>query len=210
MCLSVNCQPGKLLMNFLCSLPWLLGPNMLYLSRVSQCSLGPSPSHGLQFLLLRSGGLLLHLIRRGGLLLRSGGLLLGCGGLLPRRGDLLGGSCSVCSALVDSCSVCATLVDSCSVCATLVGSCSDCSAPVGSCSDGPVLVSGSALAPCSVSFTLVSCSALVLCPVGSASVPSLTSTWTWPSVSSPGSASVPPPSWIVMSLAHLEAAPSGL
>ncbi len=82
MCLSVNCQPGKLLINFLCSLPWLLGPNMFCLSRVSQGSLGPNPCHGVKFHLLR-------LLRHGGLLLRSGGLLLRHGGLLLRSGVLL-------------------------------------------------------------------------------------------------------------------------
>ncbi len=88
----MNCQPGKLLMNFLCSLPGLLGPKMLCLSRVSQCSLGPSPYHGLQVRLLCRGGLLLRfgglLLCRGGLLLRSGGLLLRRGGLLLRSGGL--------------------------------------------------------------------------------------------------------------------------
>ncbi len=33
-CLSMNSQPGKLLINFLCSLPRLLGPKMLCLFRV--------------------------------------------------------------------------------------------------------------------------------------------------------------------------------
>ncbi len=94
--LLMNCQPGKLLMNFLCSLPGLLGPKMLCLFRVSQCSLGPSPGRGLQVHLLRRGGLLLRsgglLLRRGGLLLRSGGLplrLFQSGGLQLCRGGLL-------------------------------------------------------------------------------------------------------------------------
>ncbi len=79
-CRSVQFQSVDLLMILLCSMPRPLGPWMLCLSRVSQCSLGPSPCRGLQVrllhrggLLLRSGGLLLH---RGVLLLRSGGLLL--------------------------------------------------------------------------------------------------------------------------------------
>ncbi len=82
----MNSQPGKLLINFLCSLPWLLGPKMLCLFRVSQCSLGPSPCRDLQACLLRRGGLLLW---SGDLLLRSGGLPLRSGGLLLRRGGLL-------------------------------------------------------------------------------------------------------------------------
>ncbi len=69
---------------------------------MSQCFLGPSSGLGLQFLLLKSGGLLLrllrsvgHLLHRGGLLFRSGGFLpclLRPGGLLPcllRTGGLL-------------------------------------------------------------------------------------------------------------------------
>ncbi len=86
----MNCQPGKLLINFLCSLHGLLGPKMLCLFRLSQCSLGPSPCRGPQVrllcsggLLLRSGGLLLRLLWSGGLQLRHGGLQLRCGGLLP-------------------------------------------------------------------------------------------------------------------------------
>ncbi len=75
----MNSQPGKLLMNFLYSLPWPLGPEMLCLFRVPQCFLAPSPGLGLQS----------RLLRRGGLLLRSGGLLLQSGGPLPRRGGLL-------------------------------------------------------------------------------------------------------------------------
>ncbi len=93
----------------------------------------------------------------------------------------------VCSALVGSSSVCSAPVGSSYVCSALVGSSSVCSALVGFSS---VLASGSTLAPSSVGFTLVFCSALVLCPASSASVPSLsTSTWTWPSVPPP----VPPP-----------------
>ncbi len=88
----MNSQPGKLLINFLCSLPWLLGPKILCLFRVSQCSLGPSPYRGLQVCLLRRGGLLLWsgglLLWSRGLPLRSGDLLLFCGGLLLRSGGL--------------------------------------------------------------------------------------------------------------------------
>ncbi len=92
----MNCQPGKPLRNFLCSLPRPLGPWMLCLSRVSQSSLGPNPCRGLQVCLLRRGGLLLRsgglLLRRGGLLLRYGGLplrLFQSGGLQLRRGGLM-------------------------------------------------------------------------------------------------------------------------
>ncbi len=72
------------------------------------------------------------------------------------------------------------------------------------CSADPVLASCFALAPCSTGSTPVPCSALVLYSAGSASFPNLsTSTWTWPSVPPPVSA---PPSWIVLSWEHLEAA----
>ncbi len=102
--------------------------------------------------------------------------------------------CPVCSALVGSCPTCSTLVGSCPVCSALVGSCHACSALGDSCHTCSALGGscsvGSALAPCSVGFTLVYCSAMVFWPAGSASAPSLsTSTWTWPSIPPP----VPPP-----------------
>ncbi len=75
-CLFVQLSPGKLSINFLCSLPWFLRPYMLCLSLVSQFPLGPSLCHG-------------SLLRRGSLLLCRGGLLLHYGGLLPCSGGLL-------------------------------------------------------------------------------------------------------------------------
>ncbi len=157
-------------MNILRSLPWLLGPNSLCLSLVSQCSLGPNPCHGLQFLLLCRGGLLLRCV---GLLLRHGGLLLRSGGLLYHRGELLLHSGGLLSCLLHPGGLLSCLLHPGGLlfCLLSPGCFLLCV--------GPVLISGSALAPSPVGLTLDSCSALVLCPVGSASVPSLTSIWTY-------------------------------
>ncbi len=84
----------------------------------------------------------------------------------------------VCSALVGSCLVCSALVGSGLVCSALVGSGLVWSSLVGSGLVWSSLV-GSGL----------------VCP-----------TWTWPSVSSPDSTSVPPPYWIVLCVERLEAA----
>ncbi len=180
-CLSMNSQPGKLLINFLCSLPWLLGPKMLCLFRVSQCSLGPSPCRDLQACLLRRGGLLLWsgdlLLRSGGLPLRSGGLLLRRGGLLLksdglplhlfqyvglqlRRGDLL--PCPLLPGGLQSRLLCPGGLQTCLLCLGGLQS---------------------------RLLTLASCSASSAYSTSSTSIPGhSTSTWAWPSIPPP----VPP------------------
>ncbi len=71
-CLPTFLSSKEMLMAFLCSLTWSLRLCMFSLSRVSLCSLGPSPCHGLQSSLFWSGVPLLH---HGGLPVRPGGLL---------------------------------------------------------------------------------------------------------------------------------------
>ncbi len=185
-CLPSQLPPGKILMDFLCSLPGSLSPYMLSLFLVSQFSLGPSLYQGFLFRLLRRGGLLLRLVVfYSGLVVFCFAVVVFCSSLVIFCSAVeifcsaLVVSSPIRSALVGSCSVCSALVGSSPIRSALVGSCSVCSALVGPCSVCPVLASGSALAPNSVGFTLVFCSALVLCPVSSASIPSLsTSTWT--------------------------------
>ncbi len=116
-CLPAPLSPGKILINFLCSLPQSLRPYMLSLFLVSQFFRGSNLCcvflislfccgallfciGGLLVFLLCCGGLLPYLLRTGGLrLLRHGGLLpclfhhggqlFGSGGLLLYRGGLL-------------------------------------------------------------------------------------------------------------------------